>query len=217
MPQVSNSQVSNGQPHTAQSNPRSRRSDFGIAAIRTSGGEIWRRHNILTVVSMAMTTMPRLQVTFYRHRTRPGVSAPWLLCVGAKRSAGFGERRCHRPPAAKTEALTRSRDPPSISGLIGVSSRRPGGFHERLLGCACSGGCGKSFARCGFGKGRHPAPVHVSCGGITPRPIPCPWSVGEQSLGRLRPWTLPRSRDTKVPGPGRCQKLKIAILSACSE
>jgi len=35
-------------------------------------GDIARRHNILKVVSMATTTMSRLQVTFYRHRTRPG-------------------------------------------------------------------------------------------------------------------------------------------------
>ena len=38
-------------------------------------GDIARRHNILKVVSMAITTMSRLQVTFYRHRTRPGVIA----------------------------------------------------------------------------------------------------------------------------------------------
>ena len=38
-------------------------------------GDIARRHNILQVVSMAITTMSRLQVTFYRHRTRPGVIA----------------------------------------------------------------------------------------------------------------------------------------------
>lgn len=38
-------------------------------------GDIARRHNILKVVSMATTTMSRLQVTFYRHRTRPGVIA----------------------------------------------------------------------------------------------------------------------------------------------
>jgi hypothetical protein len=38
-------------------------------------GDISRCHNILMVVSMAMTTMSRLLVTFYRHRTRPGVIA----------------------------------------------------------------------------------------------------------------------------------------------
>ena len=39
------------------------------------GGDIWRRHNILMVVNMITTTMPQLQITFYRHRTRPGVIA----------------------------------------------------------------------------------------------------------------------------------------------
>jgi hypothetical protein len=180
MPQVSNSQVSNGQPHTAQSNPRSRRSDFGIAAIRTSGGEIWRRHNILTVVSMAMTTMPRLQVTFYRHRTRPGVIgvspvssnlvfpepddwelerqdvintdlvvpgseiASWLeafrpLAIVCWSQAVRRVRRATMSPAPRRQdgsADTIAR-PPSISGLIGVSSRRPFGLHQPLV-CAAA-------------------------------------------------------------------------------
>lgn len=34
-----------------------------------------RRHNILKVAIMLWTTMTRLLVTFYRHRTRPGVVA----------------------------------------------------------------------------------------------------------------------------------------------